>query len=187
DRAERRAGQEERADDEQQDAEDRRPRRADRHPDEAAEHLAEIAALVAAEAEHQAERGDDEPGPEGPDVDERAAKDHQAAQHDEGHGDDPRRRADQRVEAVGERAADIAAVPARIDDAAEEDTECDEPEAPELGMFEGARAAARGSPLLHAGRRLRAQLALALLARHTPHVRPPRVASSYETTATAMP
>src|SRR5262249_56006722 len=76
--------------------------------------------------------------------------------------------AGQGVQPAGERAADVAAVPAGVDDAAEEDAERNEPEPPELGMLERARTTARRSPLLHTARCFRAQLPLALLARHGP-------------------
>ena len=79
---------------------------------------------------------DDEPDAERPDVDERAPRDHQPAERDEGDRHDPRGAADQGVEAVGERAADVAAVPADVEDAAEEEPERDEAEAPELGVLQ---------------------------------------------------
>src|SRR4029079_9720456 len=44
--------------------------------------------------------------------------------------------ADQRVKAVGERAADVAPVPAEVDDAREEGAERDEAEPPELRVPE---------------------------------------------------
>src|SRR5262249_7784476 len=59
--------------------------------------------------------------------------------------------------------ADVAAVPARIDDAAEEDPERDETEPPELWMLPAPRL--RG-PLLDPRRRLGTQLSAALLPRH---------------------
>ncbi len=87
--AERRAGEEQRADEEQEHTEDGRPGDADRDPDGAAEHLAEVAALIAAESDHEPEREDDEAGAEGADVDERAARDHEGAERDEEHRQHP--------------------------------------------------------------------------------------------------
>src|SRR5205823_2512926 len=123
-------------------------------------HLAEVSALVAAERDHQADDEDGEARAEGPDVDERAAPDHQAADRNEEDRQDPRGAADQRVEAVRERAPDVAAVPAEVDDAPEKGAQRDEPEPPELGMVE---APPRRLLLLP---RLRAQPARALGARH---------------------
>ena len=159
DRAERRAGEQERADEEEQDAEDRRAGDADRDADGAAEHLADVAAVVLAERDHQPEAEHDEAGAERADVDERAARDHEAAERDEQHRQHPGGAADERVEAVHERAADPAAVPAGVADAAEEDAERDEPEPPELGAVEGLRPRRLGAaPPRPPG----AQLALAL-------------------------
>src|SRR5262249_25484035 len=77
---------------------------------------------------------------------------------------DERRPADEGVEAVRERAAHVAAVPACVDDAAEEDPERDEAEAPQLGVPMAPRL---GRPLLlDAARNLGTQPALALRARH---------------------
>ena len=167
DRAERGAGEEQRADEQQQRAEDRRAGGADRDADGAAEHLAEIAALVAAERDHQPEGEDAEPHAERAHVDERAARDHQAADGDERDRQPPRGAADQRVEAVDERAADVAAVPADVEDAAEEEPERDEAEAPELRVVEAPRLRGlRGGLLPPGADGFRTQRALALLARH---------------------
>src|SRR5581483_3432587 len=150
----------------QQDAEDRRAGRADGDADRAAERPPEVAAVVPSEREHQAGERDDEPGTERPHVDERAAHDHQPADPGAGDRHDVGGAADDRIEPVVERAADIAPVPAGVDHAAEEDTERDEREPPELGMLQPARASAGRPALLDAARSLGAQLALALLARH---------------------
>ena len=69
------------------------------------------------------------------------------------------------MDKIRERTADVAAVPAGVDDAAEEDSECDEAEPPELGMVQAARPGGRPA-LLDPARSPGAQLALALLARH---------------------
>src|SRR6185437_4115027 len=145
------------------------------------ERLPEVAALVAAERDHQAGGGDAHSRAERPDVDERAAQDHQPADRDEGDRQHIRRRAEQRVEAVGERAAHVAAVPARVLDAAEEEAERDEAEAPELGMVQRALARGLRPALLDAGRGLRTQLSLPLRTSHrrpyfaTEHRRPARL------------
>ena len=87
--AERRARKEQRTDEEQERAQDRRSRDADRDPDGAAEHLPEVAALIAAEGDHEPEGEDDETGAEGAHVDERAARDHEGAERDEEHRQHP--------------------------------------------------------------------------------------------------
>ena len=166
DRPERGAGEEQRADEQQQDPEDGRAGRAEREPDAPAEHLAEIAALVAAERDHQPEHEHGEPRPERAHVDERAPRHHQAAEHDEQDGKPPRRAADDAVEPVGESPADVAAVPAEVDDAGEERAERDEAQSPELRMLKAARLLRRGPALLDPAGSLGAQLAGALLARH---------------------
>src|SRR5947209_1143994 len=126
DRAERRAREQEPAHEQEQRTEDRRAGRSDRDADRPAEHLAEIAALVAAERDHQSGREHPETQPEGADVDEGASGDHQAAYGDEGDGHPPGGAADDRSETVDEWAADIAAVPADVEDAAEEEAEREE-------------------------------------------------------------
>src|SRR3954447_5154828 len=134
-RPERRTGKEQDADEEEQDAEDGRSGGADRDADGAAEELSEVAALIPAESDHQTEREDHEARAERADVDESASGDHQAAESQEEDRHEPGGAADEGAEAVGHRAADIAAVPARIDDAAEKETEREQPEPPELRVL----------------------------------------------------
>src|SRR3954447_13754824 len=165
-RPERRAREEQRTDEEQQDAEKGRAGGADRHADGAAEKLPQVAALIPAESDHQPEREDEEARAEGPHLDEGAPGDHQAAEADEGDRHEPGGAADEGIEPVGHRAADIAAVPARVDDAAEEEPEREQPEPPELRMLQPPRPRGLGRALLDPRGSLGTQLALALLARH---------------------
>src|SRR5262249_468882 len=164
DRAEGRSREQQRADEQERDAENGRPGRAERDADGAAEQLADVAALVAAERDHQAAGDDDETCPERPDVDEFAPGDHERAERDKRDGHDPRRAADQCVEAVDERAADVAAVPAEVEDAREEDPEREERKAPELRVPVAPRLLGRA--LLDPARRLGTQTRPTLLARH---------------------
>jgi hypothetical protein len=65
-----------------------------------------VAALVAAERDHQPAGEHAETQPERAHVDERAARDHQAADGDEGDGHHPGGAADEGIEPVDEGAAD---------------------------------------------------------------------------------
>jgi hypothetical protein len=164
-RAERRTGE--------QDGPDRDRRRAEDGGAGASEQVAaprleapsHVAAVVVAERQQQAGERHRQPRPERPHVDERAARDHEDAHR----GQDERRRVgggpEGVPEAAGYRPADHSAVPAGVEDAPEEDAERGEPEPDQLGMV----VAARPAPLaarLHTLGQLRAQLPLALLARH---------------------
>src|SRR5205814_9889393 len=68
----------------------------------------------------------------------------------------------QPVEPVPEPAADVAAVPAEVQDGAEEEAERDGAEAPELGVLIARAGAALRPRLLDAARELTAQLRLPL-------------------------
>ena len=117
-RAGRRAGQQERADDECEHADDRRPGRPEQRAEELLRARTEHAAVRGAERGQQPERRHDQAGPERADVDERAARDHQAADGDERDGRDVGSGADHRREAVGDPAADHASAPAEVEDEA---------------------------------------------------------------------
>jgi hypothetical protein len=88
-----------------------------------------------AERSEQAERGDDQAGPEGPHVDEGAAPHHQRSHDDESHRRDVGGGADHAGEAVGDRAPDHASAPAHVEDRGEKRSERDEPEADQLVML----------------------------------------------------
>ena len=124
--------------------------------------------MVAAERRHQPEGDDDDAGAERPDVDERALADGQGAEHDERDRHRVRGGADHRVEPVCEPAADVAAVPAEVENAAEEEPERDRRQPPELGVLLARARLLRRPPLLDATRELRTQLRLPLAGRHAP-------------------
>src|SRR5439155_6821867 len=146
--------------------------RADRAAESVVEALPEIAPVVAAEHEAEAERSRQEAEAEGAEVDEAAAAEQQRAQRDEHDRHDVRRHADEVAKAAGEPGARRAAVPASVEDGAEEDPDADEREAGELRPVvarELAPADGLRLRLLADPRRLpRAQRRRPLLARHEP-------------------
>jgi hypothetical protein len=166
-RPERRAGEQERADEHEEDAGQERPGGPEGDPDRAAEELAEIAALVLAERDHQAAAEHGEPRAERAHLDERAPHHHERADRCKRDRDRVFRVPDEPVEPVAEPAADVAAVPAEVEDGAEEEPERDRAEAPELRVLAACPRAALRPRLLDAARQLRAQLPLPL-ARHAP-------------------
>ena len=94
DRAERRAREQERAAEDEDGAEEQRACRADRNADRSAQRLAGVPALILPERDHQPGRENGESDAERPDIDERAAHDHQPAEHDERDRQRVRRHAD---------------------------------------------------------------------------------------------
>ncbi len=154
-RAERRAGEQEQADDEGRHADDRRAGRTEQRGEEPVE-LASDPAAVRAEREHQPEGADREAGAERAHVDERAAGDHQGADHHERDREHVAGVADDRRDRVRDRTADDSAVPAEVEERAEEDPERDEDEAPELGAVGVGAPGLRPLPLPDPGGRLRA-------------------------------
>src|SRR4051794_4000582 len=141
DRSERGSREQQRADEHQEDAEEQRAGGTDRDPDSTAQQLSDVAALVLAERDHEAAAEHGHPGAERPDVDERAARHDQRAEHGECDRHDVVRVPDQPVEAVAQPAADVAAVPAEVEDGPEEEAERDRSEPPELRVL-GAGASA---------------------------------------------
>ena len=133
--ARRSAGHEQAADQQRQDSGDRDPRRADREREAPAEQCSEVAALVLAERDHQANGEYDEARAERPDVDEVAARNHQRSHDHERRGQAERGAADGRVEPVADPAADVAAVPAGPHHEAQEDAERGEAEPDQLGVL----------------------------------------------------
>ena len=101
------------------DADDRRARRADQAARRAlSSALADGAAVLAAERQQQAEREHGEAGPERADVDERAARRPSARRRRRAASGTHVGRGPERREAVGDPAADHAAVPAEVEDGA---------------------------------------------------------------------
>ena len=131
DRARRRAGEQQRADDQREDSEDRRAG-TEQRAKPTAEDPAEEAAVRGAEGRQQAERENGETDAKRAEVHELAARDHERADADESERDEVGGRSDEAVDGIGQRAADNAAVPAAVEDDPEEEPGRDEPEAVEL-------------------------------------------------------
>ena len=128
------ARDEQHAGEHERDADDDRARAAENPGEPSAERLADGAAVVLAEGDQQADGADHEPRPEGAQVDELAADEHQPADRDQRERDERRRGSERRLEPVGETRADRPAVPAEPDERREHEPERGQPEAPELGM-----------------------------------------------------
>src|SRR5262249_34046237 len=127
---------------------------------------AEVAALILAERDHEAATEHRETRAKRPDVDELAAGHHEGAERHERDRHDVLRVPDQPVEPLAEPAADVPAVPAEVEDGAEEEAERNRRETPQLGALALRAGASLRPRLADAARELRAQLRLPLAARH---------------------
>src|SRR5207244_9733988 len=105
------------------------------------ESTADRAAVRRAERREQAEADDGDTRAEGPHVHELAAGDHQPAEREKDDRSRIRRTADDRLEPVGDGAADGAPVPAQVEDRREEEPERDQREAHELVVLLALRLA----------------------------------------------
>src|SRR5207247_7921641 len=119
------------------DSDDQDARRAESDSEPECERGAEVAAVRSAERQHQAGREDDEPGPEGPHVDELAAGEKQRTDDHAGGREDRARRADQRVEPVCGQPAGEAAAPAEVEDGREKDADSGQDEPEQLRVLVG--------------------------------------------------
>ena len=106
-------------------------------------------------ARARARDGDDQAGPERAEPRQVAPRDHQRADGQAGDRQHVGGPADERDEAVADRLADVAAVPARVEHAAEKEAEGGQAEADQLGMLMRSGAGA-GASLADACGRLRA-------------------------------
>ena len=140
--------------------------RADRPAEQRFETLAEVAAVCAPEHERQREGDQREPGAKRGEARQVAARDHQRADRRACDRQDVRGTADQRDQTVADRLADVAAVPARVEDRSHEQAEGGQPEADQLRVMVPLRLA---RPFLDPRRRLGAYLAGTLPARHARH------------------
>ena len=116
----------------------------------ATECAADRTTLVTTEGDHEAERPHDEAGPEGLQVDEPAAHEHQDAHRDEDERNEVGGNPERVVEPVDDGGTDGAAVPAEPEHRREEQSNGDHPQSPELGMM--VRSLLR-CPLPRGGRR----------------------------------
>ena len=113
---------------------------------------------LVAEGDHEADDPDHEAGAERPEVEQRAAHEHQPTEDDEDERDDRRGRAEAVAQPVAEARSDAATVPAEPEDGREHEPDRKEAEPPELGMVMPARllralAHARGAARLARARR----------------------------------
>ena len=135
-----------------EDADDRDSGSADRGPERVSESCPDMPTL-AAEGQQEPDPEHEQPRAERTDVDEVAPADHQASDDDERDRQREGGSTDERLEAVPDPAADVAAVPAGPEHGGEEEAERDQHEPDELGMV------------------MRASLRLPLCALGLPHAR----------------
>src|SRR3954452_2740091 len=129
------AREQQRAHEQREDADDRNPGSAQREAEAAADHGPDVAAVALPQREHHADEEDDHPGPEGPDVDEIAARDHQQADDHERERQAVRRLADQSLQPGRDPGTDVTTVPAGKEHGAEEDPEREQAEADQLRVL----------------------------------------------------
>ena len=141
------------------------PGRPDQPAEERFQSIAEISAVCGPEDEGEREGDQDQPRPERPEARQVAVRDHQPPDGDARDRQCVRGAADQGDEAVADRLADVAAVPADVEDGEHEQAEEEQAQADQLGMMMRPDLPPR-RPLPDTGRHLRAYLAGTLLARH---------------------
>jgi hypothetical protein len=135
------AREEQCTDHEREHADDRRAGRADEQAEDSLEAATHRPAVASAERREQAEGRDGESGTEGLHVHDRAARHHERADDEEGDRRDVGSGPDRRGEPVDDPAPGHPAAPAQVKDRRQKDSECQQPEADQLGMLRVLRLA----------------------------------------------